>query len=150
MLQIAFIILLMFEFYSIVIGLPSPSSPPSPSPTLTTAPITTPSSISTQIPTPHSNGTIAIPAPAATKPMSSTLMVIPPSYAMNSSSPNSASKSGSQPGWSPGDVGTILFGCIGLVLGVLTLWLTFWLARQRFRLIIKEGFQNEFRLQDLP
>lgn len=149
MLQRAFILLLMFEFYSIVTGLPSPSLPPLPSPALTKAPITNPLSISTRTPVPHSNGTIAIPAPAATKPTSSTLIITPPGPAMNSSSPNPAPKSESQRGWSPGDVGTVLFGCVGLVLGVLTLWLTFWLARQRFRFIIKKGFQDESQLQSL-
>ena len=150
MMQRAFILLLMFEFYSVVLGLPSPNLPPLPSPTLTTAPIANPSSISTQIPVPQSNGTITIPTPAATNSKSSILIIPPSRYATNSSSPNSASKSESQHGWSPGDVGTILFGCIGSLLGVLTLWLTFWLGRQRFRFIIKEGFQDEFHLQDLP
>ena len=145
-MQIAFIILLTFEFYSVVLGLPYPNVPPLPSPTLTTQPIANPSTIMTPSPTPHSNSTIAIPAPAATKPTSSTLMITPTGYAMNSSSLNSASKSESQPGWSPGDIGTVLFGCIGLVLGILTLWLTFWLGRQRFRFIIKERFQDELQL----
>ena len=149
MLRLAFIILFMFEFYSLVTGLPPPNILPLPSTTLTTASISNPSSISTPIPMPHSNNTIAIPIPPTTKPTSSTLMITPPDPAMNSSIPNPASKSESQHGWSPGDVGTVLFGCIGLVLGILTLWLTFWLGRQRFRFIIKEGFQDEFHLQDL-
>ena len=36
-----------------------------------------------------------------------------------------------QSGWSPGDVATVVFGCIASVLGVLTLWAMFWLGRQR-------------------
>ena len=150
MFQIALITLFNFKIYSIVMGLPSPNNPPSPSHTLRIAPITTLSSILTQISTTRSNGTIVIPAPAATKPTSSTLMVIPPSYAMNSLSPNSVSKPESQPKWSPADFCTILFGCIGSVLGVLYLWLTFWRGRQRFILIIKDGFQDELQLQSLP
>ena len=31
--------------------------------------------------------------------------------------------------WSPGDIGTILFGCIASILAVLGLYLTLWLAR---------------------
>ena len=142
MFQIAFIILLTFEFYSIGMGLPSTNSPPLPSPTLI-KPITTLSSISTPVPMPHSNGTIATSVPATTKPTSSTPMIAPPGYTMASSSPNSASEPQSQPRWSPSDVGTIVFGCIGSILGILTLWLTFWLGRQRFKLIIKEEFREE-------
>jgi hypothetical protein len=47
-----------------------------------------------------------------------------------------ASTSDSQqhhPGWNPSDVGTMLFGCIASILGVLTLWLTVWLNRRRLR-----------------
>ena len=77
-------------------------------------------------------------------------MIIPPSDAMNSSSPDSASKSESQSGWSPGDVGTIVFGCIVSVLGVLNLCLPFRPRRQRFRLIVGDGFQVELELQNLP
>ena len=33
--------------------------------------------------------------------------------------------------WSPGDIGTLVFGCIASVLGVLALWATFWLGRRR-------------------
>ena len=150
MFQIAFIILLMFEFYSVGIGLPSTNSPPLPSPTLITAPITTLSSISTPIPMPHSNGTIAASAPATTKPTSSTLMIAPPGYTMASSPPNSASELQNQSRWSPSDVGTVVFGCIGSILGILTLWLTFWLGRQRFKLIIKEDFREELQLKNLP
>ena len=144
-----FIILLMCAFCSLVIGLPSPNTPPVLSTTLTTASIPNPLSTSTPIPMPHSNNTIAVLIPPTTKPTPSTLILTPPDHAMNSSIPNPASKSESQHGWSPGDVGTILFGCIGLVLGILTLWLTFWLGRQRFRFIIKEGFQDGYQLQDL-
>ncbi len=150
MFQIAFIILLMFEFCSVGIGLPSTNSTPLPSPTLITAPITTLSFISTLVPTPHSNGTIATSVPATTKPTSSTLMIAPPGYATASSSPNSASEPQSQSRWSPSDVGTVVFGCIGSILGILTLWLTLWLGRQRFKLIIREDFQKELQLENLP
>ena len=34
-----------------------------------------------------------------------------------------------QPQWSPGDIGTIIFGCIASILAVLGLYLTLWLAR---------------------
>ena len=150
MLRRAFIILLMFELYSVVMGLPFPHSSPLPSPTLTTAPIINPLSISTPIPTPHSNGTIAISAPAATKLTYPALTIAPPSYPMASSSPNLASQFQNQSGWSPGDVGTVVFGCIGSVLGTLTLWLTLWLGRQRFKLVIKEKFQEDLQLENLP
>ena len=150
MFQRAFIILLVFELYSVATGLPSPNSPPLPSPTWIIAPISNPSSLSTPIPTPHSYGTIAISAPAATKSMYATYKIAPPSYATASSSPNPASKSQIQSGWSPGDVGTVLFGCIGLVLGIMTLWLTFWFGRQRFRFIINEELRKELQLGNLP
>lgn len=150
MLQRAFIILLMFELYSVVTGLPFPNSPPLPSHTLTAAPITKPSSISTPIPTSHSNGTIAISAPAAIKSTYSTLIIAPTSYAMASSTPKSASESQSQSGWSASDVGTVVFGCIGSVLGILTLWLTFWLGCQRFKLIVNGDFHKELQLGNLP
>ena len=150
MLQRAFIILLMFEVYSVVTGLPSPNSPPLSSPTVTTAPISNASLISTPISTPHSNGTIAISAPSATRSAYSTHTIASPSYAMASSSPNSAFKSQNQSGWSAGDVGTVLFGCIGSVLGVLTLWMTFWLGRQRFKLTINEDFEKESQLENRP
>lgn len=150
MLQRAFIILFIFGLYSVISGLPSPNSPAQPSPTLTTAPISNSWLISTLIPMPHSNSTIVVSAPAATKSLYSTLMIAPPRVAMASSPPNSASKSQNPPGWSPGDVGTVLFGCVGSVFGVLTLWLTFWLGRQRFKLIIKDDFQKELQLEGRP
>ena len=150
MLQRAFIILLMFKLYSVITGLPSPNSPRLPSPMWPTAPIINPSSTSTSIPTAQSNGTIAVSSPATTKSTYPTLMTTSPSYAMASSSPNSTSKSQNQSGWSPGDVGTILFGCIGTALAVLTLWLTFWLGRQRFKFIINEEFQKQLQLENLP
>ena len=36
----------------------------------------------------------------------------------------------SQPQWSPGDIGTVVFGCIASILGVLALYLTLWLGRR--------------------
>ena len=33
--------------------------------------------------------------------------------------------------WNPGDIGTLVFGCIASVLGLLALWATFWLGRRR-------------------
>ena len=137
MLQIAFIILLTFDMYSVVMGLTSLNSPPLPSLNLI------------PIPTLHSNGDIAISAPVSTNSTHPALTIPPPSYAMASSSPNSASHFQNQSGWSPGDVGTVLFGCIGSVLGILTLWLTLWLGRQRFKLIIKEDYQEELQLESL-
>ncbi len=150
MVHRAFIILLMFELCSVVTGLPFPDSQPLPSPTLTTAPIISPSLISRPIPSPHSNETITTSALTATKSTYSTLMTVPPSHAMASSSPSSASKFQSQSAWSPSDVGTVVFGCIGSVLGILTLWLTFWLGRQRFRFIINEEFHKELQPENLP
>ena len=150
MFQIALIILSMFEFYSIGMGLPSTNSPALPSPTLITAPITTLSFILTPVSTSHSNGTIALSVPVTTKSTSSTLMIAPSGYTMASSSPSSVSEPQSQPKWSPSDVGTVVFGCIGSALGVLTLWLTFWLGRQRFKLIIKEEFQEDVQLENMP
>ena len=35
------------------------------------------------------------------------------------------------PQWEPDDIGTLVFGCIASILGVLTLWATFWLRRRR-------------------
>ena len=138
MLQIAFVILLIFDMYSVVMGLPSPNSPPLPSYKLT------------PIPTLHSNGTVAISVPVTTNPTHPAFKIATPSYVTASSSPTPASESQNQSGWSPGDVGTILFGCIGTVLAVLTLWLTFWLGRQRFRFIINEEFQKQLQLENLP
>ena len=40
--------------------------------------------------------------------------------------------------WSPGDIGTLVFGCIASVLGILTLWTTFWLGR-RYTLRVSEN-----------
>lgn len=34
------------------------------------------------------------------------------------------------PQWSPGDISTIVFGCIASILGVLALYLTLWLGRR--------------------
>ncbi|KAK0507244.1 hypothetical protein JMJ35_010282 [Cladonia borealis] len=118
-------------------GLPSPHSLPLPSHKFT------------PIPTLYSNGTIAISVQAAAKSTYPTLMIASPSYATASSSPTPASKSQNQSGWSPGDVGTILFGCIGTVLAVMTLWLTFWLGRQRFRFITNEEFRKQLQLENL-
>ena len=150
MLQKAFIILFMFDFYSVVTGLPFPDSPSLPSLTLTTAPIINPSFISKPIPSPHSNENITTSPPAATKSTHSTLMIAPPSHAMASSSPNSVSKFQIQSAWSPSDVGTVVFGCIGSVLGILTLWLTFWLGRQRFEFIIHGESHKRSQLEDRP
>ena len=36
----------------------------------------------------------------------------------------------SRPQWSPGDIGTITFGCIASITAVLGLYLTLWLARR--------------------
>lgn len=36
----------------------------------------------------------------------------------------------SQPQWSPGDISTVVFGCIASILGVLALYLTLWLGRR--------------------
>ena len=133
----SFIILLMFELYPSVMGLPSPNSP------------TLPSHKLTPIPTLHSNGTIAISAPVTILSTHPALTIASPSNAMASSSPNSASQFQNQSRWSPGDVGTVLFGCIGSVLGILTLCLTLWLGRQRFKLIIKKDYQEELQLESL-
>ncbi len=35
-----------------------------------------------------------------------------------------------QSGWSPSDIGTIVFGCIASILGALALWLTTWLGHR--------------------
>ena len=144
------IILLMFALCSVITGLPSPNSPPLPLPIRPTSPIINLSSISTSSPTAQSNGIIDFSAPAATKSTYPTLITASPSYAMASSSPDSASQSQNQSGWSPGDVGTILFGCIGTALAVLNFWLTFWLGRQRFKFIINEEFQKQLQLEKLP
>ena len=37
----------------------------------------------------------------------------------------------SRPQWGPGDIGTLVFGLIASVLGVFTLWVTFWLGHRR-------------------
>ena len=34
------------------------------------------------------------------------------------------------PQWGPDDIGTIVFGCLASVLGVFTIWATFWLGRR--------------------
>lgn len=41
--------------------------------------------------------------------------------------------------WGPGDIGTLVFGCIASVLAVLTLWATFWLGRQRATSVGENG-----------
>ena len=35
------------------------------------------------------------------------------------------------PQWGPNDISTIVFGCIASILGVVALWVTFWLGRRR-------------------
>ena len=35
------------------------------------------------------------------------------------------------PQWGPDDIGTLVFGLIASLLGVITLWATFWLRRRR-------------------
>ena len=35
------------------------------------------------------------------------------------------------PKWGPNDISTIVFGCIASILGVVVLWVTFWLGRRR-------------------
>ncbi len=49
--------------------------------------------------------------------------------------------------WGPGDISTLVFGCIASVLGVLTLWATFWLGRPRALRVIGNGVYNIFREQ---
>lgn len=41
--------------------------------------------------------------------------------------------------WSPGDIGTLVFGCIASVLGTLTLWVTFWLGRRHTLRVSENG-----------
>ncbi len=36
----------------------------------------------------------------------------------------------SQPQWNPGDISTVVFGCIASILGVFALYLTLWLGRR--------------------
>lgn len=43
------------------------------------------------------------------------------------------------PQWGPSDISTLVFGCIASVLGVLTLWATFWLGRRRALRIVRDG-----------
>ncbi|KAF6228544.1 hypothetical protein HO173_011846 [Letharia columbiana] len=46
--------------------------------------------------------------------------------------------------WSPGDISTLVFGCIASVLGVLTLWATFWLGRRRALRVVGNDECREF------
>lgn len=39
--------------------------------------------------------------------------------------------------WAPGDISTLLFGCIASILGVLTLWATFWLGRRHALRVVR-------------
>ena len=41
--------------------------------------------------------------------------------------------------WTTSDICTVLFGCIASVLGVLTLWATIWLGRQRVEYCLQKG-----------
>ena len=34
--------------------------------------------------------------------------------------------------WGPGGIGTVVFGCIASILGMLTIWATIWLGRRQF------------------
>ena len=44
-----------------------------------------------------------------------------------------------KPQWSPGDIGTLVFGGIASFLGVLTLWAKFWPSRHRIRTLHMVG-----------
>ena len=57
----------------------------------------------------------------------------------DSSSPTTPFISPAKSQWSPGDIGTLVFGLIASFLGVLTLWVTFRLGRQRAWLVVGNG-----------
>ena len=54
----------------------------------------------------------------------------------------------SQSQWSPVDISTVLFGCIASVLGVLTLWVTFWLGRRSFVRVVGNGMYSVWKCDD--
>lgn len=54
----------------------------------------------------------------------------------------------SQSQWSRGDISTVLFGCIASVLGVLTLWVTFWLGRRSFVRVVGNGMYSGWKCDD--
>lgn len=51
--------------------------------------------------------------------------------------------------WSPGDISTLVFGCIASVLGVLTLWATFWLGRRRALRVVGNGMYFDGKRDEL-
>ena len=56
----------------------------------------------------------------------------------------SACESPNQSGWSPGDVGTVVFGCIGTLLALLALLMTYWIGHQQLIYIAdKDGVKDE-------
>ena len=56
-----------------------------------------------------------------------------------SSSPAAPFSLSNKSQWSPGDIGTLVFGLIASLLGVLTLWVTFRLGRQRGSRDVRNG-----------
>ncbi len=46
-----------------------------------------------------------------------------------------------QSGWSAGDIGTLVFGCIASILGVLTLWAAYWQGcRRALRVVVYSAY----------
>ncbi|KAM0798447.1 hypothetical protein BDR22DRAFT_823296 [Usnea florida] len=65
----------------------------------------------------------------------------------DSSSPTTPFALPVKPQWSPGDIGTLVFGLIASLLGVLTLWVTFRLGRQR---VVENGLYTHKEAQIKP
>ena len=57
----------------------------------------------------------------------------------SSSSPATPFSISDKSQWSPGDIGTLVFGLIASLLGVLTLWVTFRLGRQPVSHAVGDG-----------
>lgn len=51
--------------------------------------------------------------------------------------------------WGPSDIGTMVFGCVASVLGILALWLTYWLWQRQPGDGVRSGGLSHFCLSNI-
>ncbi|KAL2042589.1 hypothetical protein N7G274_004348 [Stereocaulon virgatum] len=130
MIQLPIFLLCLFGLYPYGSAIPistdfSVSVPPS-----TSTPIMAILSMSSPSVKIYANRTSLVPSATANSLSHAYPSTIPRTLSLPATS---TSDSQQHSGWSPSDIGTMLFGCIASILGVVTLWLTVWLNRRRLR-----------------
>ena len=146
MVQRTLTLLLLVLRFSPIIALPYPETTSLPLHTWAPTPFSKYSTFQTPISTLNNDNAFTTPSVTTTRPANQVQYNASITTPTALSDPKSKNDIQKQLGWSPSDIGTVVFGCISAVLGLLTLWLTFWLGRARFKIIGNEDIQ----LRNLP